>query len=182
MLTPVSFSSSADAPSKRVLDLGPPFVRPALPLVAMPPSSRRQIVRPATYMRSLSVAASTHMQKLIWVSRLPTLAQPTIASLTRLVSLSSAQNPCLRSLSSRSLSCNSYSISSVSSLATHSSYGSTAADFFGKSCLMYVSSLLLLSSLPGLRCSARAFVTSATDFLSCSNGIVVAPFTSVPGV
>ena len=66
----------------------------------MPPSSRQQIVRPATYIRSLSVAASTHMQKLIWVSPLATMVQvadrscltqfgseslPTLALLTFLV-------------------------------------------------------------------------------------------------
>ena len=45
-----------------------PLLAPHSPtLITMPPSSR-QILRPATYMRSLSVAASTRMQKLIWVS------------------------------------------------------------------------------------------------------------------
>ena len=59
-----------------------------------------------------------------------------IASLTLIVSLSLARNPCLRSLSSHSLFYNFYSISSVFSLASHSSYGSTAVDSSGNSCLM----------------------------------------------
>jgi hypothetical protein len=37
------------------------------------PSSSRQIVHPATYMRTLSGAASTRMQRLIWVSTFTTL-------------------------------------------------------------------------------------------------------------
>ena len=109
------------------------FLRPPLlTLITMPPYSR-QIIRPATYMRTLSFAASTSMQKLIWVS---SFTKGIIASLTLPVSLSLAQNPCLRSLSSHSLSCNSYSILSVSSLASHSGYGSTAVDSCGNYCLM----------------------------------------------
>src|SRR5258706_14352992 len=87
----------------------PAFVRSLL--LTMPPSSSRQrqreILRPATYLRSLSVAASTHMQKLIHTIPSQLLTLPVLLSLAR--------NPCLRSLCSHSLSCNSYSISSDSS-------------------------------------------------------------------